>query len=238
MKYAKIPGYQKPIPIREDGMETQEIVDIVGVDARHLVEVGANRGTDTARFLDAFPQAQVDAFEPDPRALNHLIGQPGLRAHATRLKLHMYAIGAEEGEVTFYQSQGVPDSHKDREDFAEGWDLSGSIRKPKDHLDVHPWCTFTDTLKVRLETLDRVAFANYWGVVDFMWVDIQGAEGDMIKGGLKTLERTRFLYMEWAQRELYEGQLGLVDLLALVPDFEIEHLFQGDVLLRNRRFPA
>ncbi len=36
----------------------------------------------------------------------------------------------------------------------EGWDYSGSIRKPKNHLVVHPWCKFEKEIIVKTKRLD------------------------------------------------------------------------------------
>lgn len=72
--------------------------------------------------------------------------------------------------------------------------------------------------------------------VDFIWADVQGAEIDLINGGRVTLSNTRYLYTEYSNRELYEGQVGLKTLLKSLPEFEVVHRFAHDVLLRNRRF--
>ena len=66
-------------------------------------------------------------------------------------------------------------------------------------------------------------------------VDVQGAEQDVIAGAPTILQKTRFLYTEYSNNELYEGQLSLKRLLALLPSFEVEARYPGDVLLRNRR---
>ena len=63
---------------------------------------------------------------------------------------------------------------------------------------------------------------------------MQGAEGDLIKGGRETLANTRYFYTEYNNRELYEGQLGLRELLSLLPDFDVVQRYPHDVLLRNR----
>lgn len=69
-------------------------------------------------------------------------------------------------------------------------------------------------------------------------MDVQGAESDVIAGGQKTLGRTRFIYTEYSDRELYEGQLSLRSILDLLPAFEVVTLYpreiEGDVLLRNK----
>ena len=70
--------------------------------------------------------------------------------------------------------------------------------------------------------------------IDFIWADVQGAEGDMIRGGQRALAKTRFLYTEYCNRELYEGQLSLRQMLGLLPEFEVVRRFPNDVLLENR----
>ena len=58
----------------------------------------------------------------------------------------------------------------------------------------------------------------------------------MIRGGRESLSRTRFLYTEFSDEELYEGQITLSGILELLPDFRIVEIWLDDVLLENRRF--
>ena len=98
-----------------------------------------------------------------------------------------------------------------------------------------PWCTFDQLIKVKTLTLDTWCKNEGVEGIDFIWADVQGAEGDLISGGKQALARTRYLYTEYSNRELYEGQLRLQTLLSLVPDFTIVHRFAADVLLKNTR---
>ena len=69
--------------------------------------------------------------------------------------------------------------------------------------------------------------------IDFMWVDVQGAEDIVFTGAEKTLTRTRYVYTEYATN-LYEGQLNREQLLALFgPNWSIVHDYGGDLLLKN-----
>ena len=69
--------------------------------------------------------------------------------------------------------------------------------------------------------------------VDFMWVDVQGAEDIVFSGGANTLTRTRYVHTEYAT-DLYEGQLNREQVLALFgPNWSIVHDFGGDLLLKN-----
>jgi hypothetical protein len=70
-------------------------------------------------------------------------------------------------------------------------------------------------------------------VIDLIWADVQGAEGDLIRGGTRTLASTRFFYTEFDDKELYVGQLTLPTLLGLLPDWAIVSKYHNNVLLRN-----
>ncbi|WP_448379798.1 FkbM family methyltransferase [Gloeomargarita sp.] len=113
--------------------------------------------------------------------------------------------------------------------------MSGSIRKPKKHREVFPWCTFEQTIQVPTQKLDTWWQTAGFPQIDFIWADVQGAEVDLIQGGKKALAHTRYLYTEYANVELYEGQIPLREILRLLPDFQLVYRFSGDVLLKNKR---
>jgi 2-O-methyltransferase len=225
---AVTPGSLAPALLRE----------LVGRPDPVILDIGCNDGTHTAMFLQLFDQARVYAFEPDPRARRRFAAA----IQNARAQLFATAVGAVDGVTGFYPSDGVPGAEWSQR-LPEGWDYSGSIRKPKQHLELHPWCRFGDEIEVSVTRLDSWAQQHGVDAVDFIWADVQGAEADMILGGRETLKRTRFLYTEYSNRELYEGQADLRQLLKLLPDFRVVHRYQGtvhdyqgDVLLRNARF--
>jgi 2-O-methyltransferase len=138
------------------------------------------------------------------------------------------AVGARDETVTFYMSDGV----KDR--YPEGWDLSGSIRPPKEHLTMAPHIEFHRTIMVECVRLDTWHAKHGYPEIDFIWADVQGAEVDLIYGGQATLQRTRYFYTEYSDSELYAGQINLQRMCQLLPHFEVECRFKNDVLLRSR----
>ncbi len=173
----------------------------------------------------------ISCFEPDPRA------QAAFRENVKnpRVELFEIAIGDVDGTIEFYPSGGTPPDPS-REVRSGGWDLSGSIRKPRNHLKVHPWCTFEDAIQVPARKLDTWAREQRVKKIDFIWADVQGAEIDLVRGGRETLRNTRYLYTEYNNNEMYEGQVNLRTLLKELPDFEVVTAYRDDVLLRNRRF--
>jgi len=200
---------------------------LVGRRPAVFLEVGANSGTDTLRMLDAFPTVRIHAFEPDTRA--KALFRSNVRSD--RVVLHEIAVTSADGPVTFFASGGAPEGQTDQ--FPDGWHLSGSTRPPANHLEQHPWCTFNDPVTVDGLSLDTWAERHGIREVDFIWADVQGAERDLIVGGSRLLQSTRFLYTEYNDAELYEGQPSLSELLELLPGWTVVHRYPNDVLLRN-----
>ena len=144
------------------------------------------------------------------------------------MKLFEIAVSDRTGQIDFHMSTSDDPS-------GEGFDQSGSIRRPKNHLIEHDWVKFEKTTTVATSRLDDWCAANGVSQIDFIWMDVQGAEADVIAGAPNILQKTRFLYTEYSNNELYEGQVSLRKLLALLPSFEVVTRYPGDVLLRNRK---
>ncbi|MEM9975577.1 MAG: FkbM family methyltransferase [Pseudomonadota bacterium] len=197
----------------------EQIRELVPSPAPVILEIGANDGTDTLRFLECFPRATIHCFEPDPRAAARWRDT----VKDTRAHLHQIAIGAADGTATFHQSGGA---HRHTQD----WDYSGSLRAPKAHLDVHPAITFETHIEVPVRALDSWCAEHGIGEIDFMWADVQGAERDLIAGGAKALARTAYLYTEFDNREMYEGQWRLRKIRGHLPHHEVAQKWRKDVL--------
>jgi FkbM family methyltransferase len=183
-------------------------------EPRTFLELGAHRGTDTA-WLSQIPGVTIHAFEPDPR--NEQPPRPNVT-------LHRAAIAAADGHADFRLSEVG---------WGQVWTHSSSLKPPKNHLLRYP-VTFGATIRVETVSLDSFAQRAGLSRVDFIWADIQGAEADMIRGGRGMLRRTRYLFTEYSDDELYEGQPTLDDILAMLPDFRVVEVWPFDVLLENR----
>lgn len=184
--------------------------------SKTFIELGSHQGGDTA-WLSELPGVTLHAFEPDPR--NH---QPS-RANVT---VHRAAVGAQDGCGKLILS---------RDGWGKPWTYSSSIRRPANHLTRFP-VSFEGEVDVQVITLDSFFDEQSLERVDFIWADVQGAEGDVIRGGQRALRRTRYLYTEYSDDELFEGQATLTEILALLPEFRVLELWPDDVLLANRSF--
>jgi 2-O-methyltransferase len=183
-----------------------------------FLELGAHDGTDTA-WMAALPNTEIHAFEPDPR------NAPPARENVA---VHRLAVGDRDGACPLLMSKSG---------WGREWTYSSSIKLPKNHLSRYP-VTFGETIEVGITTLDSFCRAYRLGTIDFIWADIQGAEGEMIRGGRETLARTKYLFTEYSDDELYENQITLKEMLALLPDFRVVEIWPDDVLLENRQFAS
>jgi FkbM family methyltransferase len=183
-----------------------------------FLEIGSHLGTDTA-WMAELCDVTIHAFEPDPR------NQQPPRHNVVQ---HSEAIADHDGRAAFTLS---------REGWGQEWTYSSSIKKPKNHLHRFP-VTFGDIIEVETVTLDTFSGREDLGVIDFVWADVQGAEGEMIRGGRDAFARTRYLYTAYSDDELYEGQITLRDIVDLLGEFRVLEVWPDEVLLENSKMPA
>jgi 2-O-methyltransferase len=143
------------------------------------------------------------------------------------------AIGGSDGVIDFYKTENWKVSGTSVQ--GGGYYGSSSIRKPKGVFDAWKDMSFSTT-KTNITTFDsyieKHSLQNE--TIDFMWVDIQGAEVDMINGGKKYLKNAKYIFTEYCDSELYEGEIGLNQICEMLKEnFVMEKDFGGDVLLKN-----
>jgi len=208
------------------------IRECVGREDPTILEIGCNDGTHTLWFLEIFENPKVYCFEPDPRAIARFKTKVG---HRSNVNLFEIALSDHNGEVTFYQSGGQLNEEKAKA-MPKGWDLSGSIRQPKEHLTIYPWVTFDQEITVATSTLDTWCDKHGILAIDFIWMDVQGAEIDVFRGGINALTKARFIYTEYSDNELYKGQFNLRQLMKYLKNFNVLIRCPRDVLFGNKQF--
>ncbi|HWF90347.1 MAG TPA: FkbM family methyltransferase, partial [Pyrinomonadaceae bacterium] len=189
-----------------------------GPGSKLFLELGAHNGADAA-WLAQIPGAIVHVLEPDLR------NQPQARPNVI---VHEKAIGAHDGQASLVLSQ---------RGWGESWTHSSTIKQPFNHLLRYP-VTFGGSVPVTVQTLDSFCEERSLDVIDFIWADIEGAEGDMIRGGRASLKRTRYLFTEFSDDELYMDQVTLAEILEMLPQFKVIEVWQDYVLLENQELQA
>ncbi|HJQ75034.1 MAG TPA: FkbM family methyltransferase [Gaiellaceae bacterium] len=213
-------------PHHERLLSKAEIHELVGLDDPLILEIGCNDGGDSLEFLAEFPGCRIHCFECDPRPIQ------AFRSHVAdrRCQLHEVAVSDRTGVATLHMSGGT-DNH-----YREDWDLSSSLLEPTGHLSAVPWVTFERTCEVETTRLDdwaKVAIPD--GVIDFIWMDVQGAEHLVFAGGAATFARTRFCYFEYSDSEMYSGQQDLLTLLRALGGYRLLGTYENNALAANTR---
>lgn len=226
---------EQQLNLNTQELTIQDMKALFANDSPLILDIGANDGYDSIRFIEGFPAATIFAFEPDPRAYKKLVRNISHRVEG----VFEIAISAQNGISDFYQSTGTPPNPAFAEVMPEGWDQSGSLRKPSDlNTERNPWLQFKEELlTVTTMKLDSwMEQQNLSGeVIDFIWLDVQGAEGDVLDGAEEALKKTRFIHLEYSDGEEYEGQPSLKELEQKLADFSIVQVYAGDVLFRNNK---
>lgn len=206
-------------------MNKDEIKKIINNNSPIIFEVGCADGGDTDEFLKVFSDTDIKlyCFEPEPTNIEIF----KKRNFGKNVFLFEGAIGDYTGKINFNRSR----DHKDNNCLR----YSGSIKKPKEHLNEWSNILFDEEIEISITTLDNFCELQNIKNIDFMWVDIQGAEDNLIIGAKNTLKNIKYLYTEYSNREYYVGQKDLTNIMNLLGEnWEILKDFGTDVLLRNK----
>jgi FkbM family methyltransferase len=92
---------------------------------------------------------------------------------------------------------------------------SSSLLKPKEHLNQHPDVIFNSQRTVKVYPLDHFKITD----CNFINIDVQGYELNVLKGAKKTLKHIDYIYTEINVSEIYENCALVSDLDAFLKDF-------------------
>jgi FkbM family methyltransferase len=186
-----------------------------------VVELGARTGEDEPWIRGVCHEDPCYLMvEPDLRNAQLILDHP--RRLDRNRRLILGAVAEYDGDARFHLSHN-PDGSR----------TSGSIRRPTGHMKYYPQTAFEGVNLVPCWTLDTLFNKEWLTKIDLLWVDIQGAERDMIAGGQGALRRTRYLFIEVEEGELYQGQALRCELLAMLAGWKIIEDLGQNVLLGN-----
>jgi FkbM family methyltransferase len=129
-----------------------------------------------------------------------------------RYKLIEAAITEFDGPCELYISSGHPDGIPKTNDWNYGNKSSSLLPPTKLMKHIHKWLNFNSKISVNGVSLP-VLIANLpYEFIDFVHLDVQGAELGILRGGEKVLNKIRCLWVEVSEKEIYRNQPMAADI--------------------------
>lgn len=152
-------------------------------ECRGVIHVGAHHGWEYSHYKAA-GLTDIALIEPHPGNFEQLAKSVG-----PECILFNTALGS---------STGSAEMHVEEANMGQ----SNSLLKPAKHLAQYPNIKFTGTIKVPVTTLDELLIERQR--YNFLSIDVQGYELEVLKGGKDTLHGIDAICCEVNRDEVYE----------------------------------
>lgn len=150
-----------------------------------FIDIGANEGFYTVFAAHhVSPRGLVMAVEPSPREYTRLENNVAINS-LSNVRLVKRALGARQGKAVLHVADPEHNGQNTLGDFG------------------HAGVTAVDHVEIELVELDSLVVEQELTRVDVIKMDVEGAELEVIKGGLKTLDRYKPILLI----ELFESAL-------------------------------
>lgn len=184
-------------------------------DKLTILDVGGCEGEESIRYSRLFPNARIFIFEPLPS--NQILIKQNLTEyqieHATLIPM---AVSNEDGTADFYVSSGHPE-YQEKE---LNWDFgnkSSSLLEPE-KSNIHNWLRFNEKITVNTISLDSFLIQNKITEIDFVHMDVQGAELNVLIGAELSLKKIKAMWLEVADVHFYKNQVLRKDIEHFMKD--------------------
>lgn len=159
-----------------------------GLDASVIYDIGGSNGGWSAVMADVYPEARYELFEPLAQRRDDYAGiYRGYAQEHPRFHMHAIALGEQDGDAEFWnEPHGVGASL-----------LVGNV--PPDQR-----------IRVPVRRLDAYVAEQRLPQPQIIKVDVQGGEGQVIRGGTETFARAEVLVLETWLRRGYGKQTPLI----------------------------
>ena len=191
----------------------KDLVKKYDLKIKGIIHVGGHHGEELEDYIDEGIQ-NIILFEPLSDCFD-VIGYKCQDLNAN-IEGHQVALGSERGIAKMY----VSDNEKQ----------SSSILKPKVHLTHHPHVKFPETEDVEVHLLDD--YLPNINDYNFINMDVQGFELEVLKGGKKALEQVNYVYCEVNRDEVYENNAYVEEIDEFLAGYGMERVetdWAGDI---------
>lgn len=168
-----------------------------------IFDIGACEAEDSIRYSMIFPNSQIYSFEPLPKNIERA-KENIVKYNRLNIKLYSKALSDKNGISKFHVSSGSPE-----QESSINWDFgnkSSSLLAPDKVQEEFRWLKFNEVINVSTDTLKNFCTKNNIVSIDFMHLDVQGAELLVLEGAGDYLKNIKSLWLEVENISLYSGQ--------------------------------
>jgi FkbM family methyltransferase len=174
-------------------------------EALIIFDIGACEGENSVRYSRIFPNSSIHTFEPVDKNYQRILKNIE-EFKATQVKAYPICLSNEKGTAVFHLSSGVPDEFKDKEVDWEFGNKSSSLLPPDKTLEAFEWLEFKEKITVPTERLENIIQQESIDHIDFIHMDVQGAELMVLDGSGEHLNKIRNIWLEVETVPLYKDQ--------------------------------
>lgn len=207
-----------------------------------IFDIGACEGEDSIRYARLFPNSQVYTFEPVPE--NQALVLANFEKFGVKnAELHRVALADREGTSTFHVSSGKPPEKWEGEQWNYG-NKSSSLLEPIQKEAAYGWLDFKKTIPIKCKMLDLFCMEKSVSKINFIHLDVQGAELMVLRGAKNILPNIQTVWMEVGEKEEYSMQATRKQVEAYMKSNRFRLLYfksdgqWGDQFWVNTRFQA
>lgn len=149
----------------------------------NILEAGGHYGTDTIKMAQQWPKGQIYSFEPNPNAFKIL---SEATQNLTNVNIFNLALNDYNGTAILNVCYGTTGDQP----IFEG---ASSLLDASPEMEIHYQGPKVEVSCVRLEDWCK---KNGIFHIDFMWLDLEGIELQILKSAKKILKNTKVIYTE------------------------------------------
>jgi len=168
-----------------------------------IIHIGAHYGEEIPEYIHYGIQ-DIVLFEPLTSNFNVLSER--VKDLNANIEGHQLALGNDNKKVSMYLSSNEQQS--------------SSILKPKIHLTHHPNVTFDGVEEVDMVKLDDFSYTKY----NFINMDVQGYELEVLKGATETLKNIDYVYCEVNRDEVYENNAYVEEIDEFLSSYDMKRV--------------
>lgn len=171
-----------------------------------ILEAGANYGEDTNKMKRMWPKGTIHSFEPNPESFIYLRNNTW---NLSNLHLYPIALSDHAGECVFHICKTNAGS-------------SSLFELPdwrKNHVDD------AEPIHVPCDTIDNWAHKNLVSHVDFMWLDLEGAELKVLNSAGNLLNGVKAIFLEVNFQEFRIGMVQYQEICQFLNSHGFEQIY-------------